>query len=331
MIEEVYGRGNLAALDELVSPEYIARDAAVPGEMYSLHGARELADRYRRAFPELRLTVQDQVAEGDTVVTRWHGTCTNAGKTVGLSPAPAELTLTGMRISRFDGLRIVEEQVQWDTHGLLVQLGVLRPRSKDAPTRLDPARLAAIGALLARAFHDDPMYIYALPNAAHRARVLPAYLTAGATYGHVFGALDLTPGELRGAAVWIGPAGREITPERLAAAGFPAALTALGDEGRARLALAGMHMDELRRRAVPGPHWYLMLIGIEPEAQGQGLGARLLGTGLARADAEGLPCYLETASARNVPFYQRHGFAVVEAGEIPGGFRYWAMRRMPGV
>lgn len=339
LIDEVYSGGNLSLIAALVAPEYVAYDAASPTPAYGPAGARELADRYRRAFPDLRFTVEDQNVEGDTVITRWRSWCTNAGKAMGISAGPAELTTTGTRISRFAGDRIVEERVQWDTLDLLVQGGAASAveRSVAAQSRATvrdqalptPAALAATGAVLARAFADDPLYSYAIPDPERRRRILPVYFSAGACYGSLYGALDLAPGAPDGAAVWVAPEGAEMTTERLTAAGFPAALALFEVEERARLAYAGAHLAGLRRQAVPGPHWYLMLIGVEPAYQGRGVGARLLREGLMRADQARLPCYLETTQPRNVAFYERHGFTVVSTGELPeGGFSYWTMYRL---
>jgi ribosomal protein S18 acetylase RimI-like enzyme len=77
-------------------------------------------------------------------------------------------------------------------------------------------------------------------------------------------------------------------------------------------------------------HWYLTVLGVEPERQNQGIGGALMQPLLARADAEGLPCYLETLSERNLLFYRRNGFEVTFSGEVPdGGPMAWAMVRQP--
>ena len=69
---------------------------------------------------------------------------------------------------------------------------------------------------------------------------------------------------------------------------------------------------------------------MEPSQQGTGVGAALLRPALARADAEGVPCYLETQNGRNVGFYGKQGFRVVSDGEEPGhGLRVWTMLRAP--
>ena len=129
--------------------------------------------------------------------------------------------------------------------------------------------------------------------------------------GRAFGSgvVDLDADEL-GAALWF-PPGLEPDGDAILAfmeSSIPAArLQALA----AGMELQGsMHPHE--------PHWYLPWIGVRPEAQGAGLGARLLRQGLARADAEGMPAYLEATNRRNATLYARHGFAVLGVVASPG-------------
>jgi GNAT superfamily N-acetyltransferase len=72
-----------------------------------------------------------------------------------------------------------------------------------------------------------------------------------------------------------------------------------------------------------------MLLGADPLVQGKGVGSRLLQEGVARADADGLPCYLETQKEANLAFYGRHGFAVRDTIEVPGAPTVWTMQRDP--
>jgi ribosomal protein S18 acetylase RimI-like enzyme len=68
------------------------------------------------------------------------------------------------------------------------------------------------------------------------------------------------------------------------------------------------------------PHWYLPLIGVDPAAQGQGLGSALMRHALERIDADRLPAYLESSNPRNIPLYQRHGFEIlgtIQVGSSP--------------
>ena len=92
------------------------------------------------------------------------------------------------------------------------------------------------------------------------------------------------------------------------------------------------YTERLHPRAMPGPHWYLMALGVAPASQGQGIGGRLIRPVLARADAAGLPCYLETETERNVTFYRKHGFAVLTAEAPPGhDLLLWTMARRPAL
>ena len=152
----------------------------------------------------------------------------------------------------------------------------------------------------------------------------------GVTLGVRFGEVHTTAEPMRGNAVWLPPGGTHVDDERLASAGFADADRVLGEESLARF---GTFMEEAARhheRIMPEPHWYLMILGVDPPHQGQGVGGQLLHPVLARADGEGLPCYLETAKERNLSFYVRHGFEVVaDDALVGGGPRYWMMRRTP--
>jgi GNAT superfamily N-acetyltransferase len=104
----------------------------------------------------------------------------------------------------------------------------------------------------------------------------------------------------------------------------------MGPEAFQRLMVMKSHFDDLRQRDAAEPHWYLWVLGVDPPRQGQGVGSALLQPVLARADGEGLPCYLETQKERNVPFYQKHGFEVVVEDDLPdGGLHSWTMKRPP--
>ena len=76
-------------------------------------------------------------------------------------------------------------------------------------------------------------------------------------------------------------------------------------------------------------HLYLAVLGVDPPRQGQGLGSWLLAPGLEACDREGVGAYLETAKARNVVFYERHGFRVRDELRLPRGPKVWLMWRAP--
>ncbi len=79
------------------------------------------------------------------------------------------------------------------------------------------------------------------------------------------------------------------------------------------------------------PHWYLALLGTDPDFQGRGYGSAVLAPILERCDTEGTPAYLESSKEANVPFYERHGFEVTGTLDLAKGRgpRMWLMWREP--
>lgn len=201
------------------------------------------------------------------------------------------------------------------------------------PTNIVPLgeeNLSAAAEALARAFQNDPLQAYVFPDPAERAARSPAHFTPLLRYGLMFGEVLTTQGVPLGAAIWLPPDGWEVTPERAAAAGLDELSKALGDEAAERFFSALGAIDPYHHRDVPAAHWYVMVVGVSPEARGQGLGRALLQPMMDRADAAGLPCYLETAQPENVAFYEHLGFQrVVEVVEPQSGLRLWTFRRDP--
>lgn len=198
------------------------------------------------------------------------------------------------------------------------------------PVRLTDAQLQPASEVLARAFFDDPFPTYVEPDDERRQRMLPGFMRIGAAIGQRFGDVYAPTSALEAAAVWLAPDPPEFTPEILAEAGAGTHDREMSEAARARFELVMATWGALHGRDMPMPHWYLMILGVDPPRQGQGVGGGLIAPMLARADAEDLPCYLETAKERNVAFYERHGFRVLVEDTMPhGGFRSWTMRRDP--
>ena len=117
--------GNFDAIDEFVAPDYVGHDSAEPEPIRGPEGVREFIERYRSAFGGARLIVDDQVAEGAKVATRWTARGTHTGELAGIGPTGKDVTVSGLTISRFAAGKIVEQWTTWDTLGMLVQLGVV--------------------------------------------------------------------------------------------------------------------------------------------------------------------------------------------------------------
>ena len=126
-IEEGWNQKNLALFDELADPSYSHHDPDFPN-VRTLEDYKQWFRDNRNAFPDLRVTIDDMIAEGDRVVTRWTVRGTNTGDITTPIPMPATgkpINVTGVTVSRFAGNRLVEAWQIGNTMGLMQQLGVL--------------------------------------------------------------------------------------------------------------------------------------------------------------------------------------------------------------
>ena len=125
---EVWSSGELERLDELVARNVVHHDPHDPHASQGLDGMKKTIEINRTAFPDLQLTVEDQIAEGDKVATRWSASMTQQGELMGAPPTGKRATLTGITIDRFEAGKIVEAWRNMDTLGLLQGIGALRGR-----------------------------------------------------------------------------------------------------------------------------------------------------------------------------------------------------------
>jgi steroid delta-isomerase-like uncharacterized protein len=125
--EDIFSKGNLTLVDEIFAADYINHDTSGPpgGWPRGTEGAKVLAATYRGAFPDLQFTIEDQVAEGDQVVTRWTARGTNSGSLMGMPPSGKPVTVTGITIERIANGKIAESWVNFDTIGMLQQVGAI--------------------------------------------------------------------------------------------------------------------------------------------------------------------------------------------------------------
>lgn len=193
---------------------------------------------------------------------------------------------------------------------------VRKATSSDAPE---------LGAMLARAFLDDPVMGWLLPAASARTARLPPmfamqlrclYLRLGEVY---------TTKDLAGSAVWAPPEAWHTAIRSVVRATPRLVWTLrgrLGSAVRSVAAIEAVHPVE--------SHWYLAVLGTEPARQGEGIGSALLAPVLDRCDRDWIPAYLESSKESNVAFYRRLGFEVTGTIDLPrGGPRVWTMWRDP--
>jgi steroid delta-isomerase-like uncharacterized protein len=118
-------KGNLDVVDELIARDYVGHDPANPEPLRGPAGVKEFISTYRSAYPDARVTVEQQLAEGDMVATRWTGRGTHEGDLLGVAPTGKRVTITGITFSRLKDGKIVEEFQNWDTFGMMQQLGAV--------------------------------------------------------------------------------------------------------------------------------------------------------------------------------------------------------------
>jgi steroid delta-isomerase-like uncharacterized protein len=117
--------GNIGVIDELVAADYVGHDPSQPEDMRGPEGVRQFVTTYLTAFPDGKITIDDQLAEGDLVTSRWTGRGIHQGDLMGIPPTGKQVTVTGITISRVKDGKVVEEWTNWDTLGLLQQVGVV--------------------------------------------------------------------------------------------------------------------------------------------------------------------------------------------------------------
>jgi steroid delta-isomerase-like uncharacterized protein len=123
--EELFGGGNLDVADEIYAPDYVGHDPSNPEEVRGLQAAKQAAADYRRAFPDLRVTVEELIAEEDKVAARLRVRGTHLGDLNGIAPTGRRVDFTGIVISRVEGGRIAEDWANFDDLGMMRQLGVI--------------------------------------------------------------------------------------------------------------------------------------------------------------------------------------------------------------
>src|SRR3984957_1422606 len=125
LIEETINKGNFKVMDEILSPECVYREPTA-GEKRGRAGYQEIVTMYRNAFPDIKLTIEEQIAEGDKVVTRTSGSGTHRGELFGTAPTGKRVSsVSGICVTRIANGKVVEDNLVYDALGLMRQLGVV--------------------------------------------------------------------------------------------------------------------------------------------------------------------------------------------------------------
>jgi len=184
-----------------------------------------------------------------------------------------------------------------------------------------------VSAVVARAFEDDPLYEWFLPDTRSRVKKATALSEILLRRLLPLDFMDIyTTSDQAGVAMWAGPEKWE-PPNRVMLTAMPRVLLTIGLTGAGRMAGA---MGLMKKHHPHEPHWYLMGLATDPPSQRTGVGSALVAPVLARCDADKLGAYLETQKQINVPYYERFGFRVTNEVDLPkGGPHLWLMWRDP--
>lgn len=138
--EEGWGKGNLSVIDDVTAATFVGHDPAQPGPTHGAAGVKALIQGYRTAFPDLTFTIHEAHAVGqDRALLRWTARGTHRGPLMGLPATGKVGSVDGLTLVRFEGGKAVEEYTNWDTLGLLRQLGALPTPQPATVTETRPA------------------------------------------------------------------------------------------------------------------------------------------------------------------------------------------------
>ncbi len=123
---ELWESGNTDQFDEVVAADAVDHDPQRPfPDDRGAEAARKTAEMFLAAFPDTAYTIEQQVAEGDLVVTRWIARGTHEGELMGIPATQKSVEVSGIAIDRFSDGKIAESWGNWDTIGLMQQLGAI--------------------------------------------------------------------------------------------------------------------------------------------------------------------------------------------------------------
>ena len=124
-LEGIFSQGDPDVVDELAVPDFVVHDPSSEAREVDVQGVKESITWSHSAFPNLRVTIEDQVAEGDKVATRWTVRGTHQGEMMGAAATGNQVTFTGTQTDYISGGKIVESWSNWDTLGMLGQIGAV--------------------------------------------------------------------------------------------------------------------------------------------------------------------------------------------------------------
>jgi steroid delta-isomerase-like uncharacterized protein len=132
--EDLFNAGNLEVADEITAPDHVNHDPTLPDIPTGPEGQKQVVNLYRGAFTNAHISVEEQLAEGDRVVTRWTSSGTHQGEFMGVAPSGNQVRITGITINRVSGGKIEESWTNYDALGMMQQIGAIPEPGEAAGT-----------------------------------------------------------------------------------------------------------------------------------------------------------------------------------------------------
>jgi steroid delta-isomerase-like uncharacterized protein len=124
-VEDLFNTGNLEVADEIIAPDHVHHDPTLSDIPPGPEGQKQVVNLYRSAFTNAHISIEDQLAEGDRVVTRWTSSGTHQGELMGVTRTGNQVTVTGITIIRVSDGKIVESWTNYDALGMMQQIGAV--------------------------------------------------------------------------------------------------------------------------------------------------------------------------------------------------------------
>ncbi len=196
---------------------------------------------------------------------------------------------------------------------------------------MQPGDRSAVVGALARAFYDDPLFNYFVPDPISQSKGLLTFMGAGLADAAPFGEawIARTGGKVACAAVWLPPAAYPRSIRRDLLSNLRGAPTFVRSGRRLAGAMRLLAVLDKAHHEVTEPHYYLNILGTDPLFQRVGAGSAALQPVLERCDGEGLSAYLETQKEENLAYYARHAFELIQKVDVKGVPPIWTMLRRP--
>jgi ribosomal protein S18 acetylase RimI-like enzyme len=202
--------------------------------------------------------------------------------------------------------------------------------SKGSLCQLQANYVEPAAIMLSRAFFDDPLFIYFFPNASERMGKSKVFFQMLLRYVVHHGESYATSPRIEGVAIWLRYGKTGISNLGMLRSGALSMALGIGLKATVKMLRFNEQAGTVHKRHAPFNHWCLQSLGVAPLLQGKGHTRSLLRDKLKRLDREGLACYLDTQYEKNVSYYEKYGFKVVERFSVPEShLNNWAMLRKP--